>query len=119
MSTDRKEEQTTNTQPTQTNGVAPTGETTQQLITALQQNWQREMQGMRTYRDLAHNERDLARRNILEKLAEAEARHAQKWERKLAELGSPLPQEERTLGTRFKGWLHRQLGTEATLRRME
>src|SRR5712691_467354 len=75
MSTERKEEQTTNAQPTQTNGVAPTGETTQQLIATLQQNWQREMQGMRTYRELAHNERDPTRRNVLEKLAEAH--HAQ------------------------------------------
>jgi len=52
----------------------------------------------------------------LKKLADAEARHAEKWERKLAELGAAPPKEQRTLGMRFQGWLRRQLGTEAALR---
>lgn len=126
MSTDRKEEQIDKQTPqgdTPANdvapAVAPTEETKRELIAALQQNWQREVQGARTYRDLAGKERDRAKRGVLEKLAEAETRHAQRWERKLAELGAEPPKEERTLGVRFKGWLHRQLGTEAALRRME
>jgi len=122
MSTDRKEEQINKQTPqsdTPANDVAPTEETKRELIAALQQNWQREVQGARTYRDLARNESDRAKRGVLEKLAEAETRHAQRWERKLAELGAEPPKEERTLGVRFKGWLHRQLGTEAALRRME
>ncbi len=126
MSTDRKEEQIDKQTPqgdTPANdvapAVAPTEETKRELIAALQQNWQREVQGARTYRDLAGKERDSAKRGVLEKLAEAETRHAQRWERTLAELGAEPPKEERTLGVRFKGWLHRQLGTEAALRRME
>ena len=123
MSADRKEEQANiQAQPqgsAAANGEAVTGETTRELIAALQQNWQREMEGARTYRSLAQNERDKARRNVLEKLADAEARHAQKWERKLTELGAELPPERLTPGTRFKGWLYRQLGTEAALRSME
>jgi VIT1/CCC1 family predicted Fe2+/Mn2+ transporter/rubrerythrin len=124
MSTGRKEEQENiEAQPPQdsaaTNGRAVSGETRRELIAALQQNWQREMEGVRTYRNLAQNERDKARRNVLEKLAEAEARHAQKWERKLTELGAEPPTERLTPGTRFKGWLHRQLGTEAALRSIE
>jgi vacuolar iron transporter family protein len=124
VSTGRKEEQeNSEAQPPQgsaaANGGAVTGETRRELISALQQNWQREMEGVRTYRNLAQNERDKARRNVLEKLAEAEARHAQKWERKLAELGAEPPTERLTPGTRFKGWLHRQLGTEAALRSIE
>src|SRR5947207_2589570 len=96
---------------------APISEkTSRELIAALKQNWQREMEGVRTYRDLAHKERDTARRNILQKMADAEARHAAKWEGKLAELGAEPPKEERTLGMRFQGWLRRQLGTEAALR---
>ena len=112
MSTDNKE----------ANGTqgAPLSETTKrELITALKQNWQREMEGVRTYRDLASKERDTTKRGVLEKMADAEARHAQKWERKLAELGVETPQEERTLGMRFQGWLRRQLGTEAALRQLE
>src|SRR5205823_13298604 len=62
---------------------------------------------------------DGARRKVLEKLADAETRHAQKWEQKLAELGAEPPQEERTLGMRFQGWLRHQLGTEAALRQLE
>ncbi len=126
MSTDREEEQMDKQIPqgdTPANDVipevAPTEETKRELIAALQQNWQREVQGARTYRDLARNESDRAKRGVLEKLAEAETRHAQRWERKLAELGAEPPKEERTLVVRFKGWLHRQLGTEAALRRME
>ena len=124
MSTGRKEEQENiEAQPPRdsaaANGGAVAGETRRELIAALQQNWQREMEGMRTYRSLAQNERDKARRNVLEKLADAEARHAQKWERKLAELGAEPPPERLTPGARFKGWLYRQLGTEAALRSME
>src|SRR5438034_385603 len=107
---------------TVTNGTqgAPLSETTKrELIAALKQNWQREMEGVRTYRDLASKERDATKRGVLEKMADAEARHAQKWERKLAELGVKAPQEERTLGMRFQGWLRRQLGTEAALRQLE
>lgn len=57
--------------------TAPISEKTRrELIAALKQNWQREIEGVRTYRDLAHKERDAARRNILQKMADAEARHA-------------------------------------------
>src|SRR6185312_10491164 len=93
--------------------------TKRDLIAALNQNWQREIEGMRTYRDLAAGEKDQGRRNVLLKLAEAEERHALRWEQKLAELGAPAPQETRTLGTRLKSWTRRQVGTEAALRHME
>ncbi len=93
--------------------------TRRELIAALQQNWQREIEGVRTYRDLAQKERDAGRRAVLVKMADAEQRHAQKWERKLAELGAESPKEQRSLGVRFKGWLRRQLGTEAALRQLE
>ncbi len=93
--------------------------TKRELIEALNQNWQREVEGMRTYRDLAAREKDQGRRRVLLKMAEAEERHAQKWERKLVELGAPLPQERRTWRMRLKGWMRRQVGTEAALRHME
>jgi len=93
--------------------------TKKELIAALEQNWKREKEGARTYRDLAERERDAVRRSVLIKMADAEESHAQKWERKLAELGAEAPQEERTPGMRFKGWLLRQVGTEAALRQLE
>lgn len=94
-------------------------QTRRELIAALNQNWQREMEGMRTYRDLAQKERDAARRGVLEKLADAEQSHAQKWERKLAELGAEPPKERRTLSVRLRGWMRRQVGTDAALRQLE
>jgi VIT1/CCC1 family predicted Fe2+/Mn2+ transporter/rubrerythrin len=93
--------------------------TSQALIAALQQNWQREMEGMHTYRSLAQREKDQSRRRVLLKLAEAEEGHAQKWEQKLSELGIALPQEKRTWSMRLKGWTRRQVGTQAALRQME
>jgi VIT1/CCC1 family predicted Fe2+/Mn2+ transporter/rubrerythrin len=93
--------------------------TRRELVAALRQNWQREMEGVRTYSDLAQRERDPARRKVLQKMADAERNHAQKWERKLAELGEPPPTEKRTLGMRLQGWMRRQLGTEAALRQLE
>ena len=130
MSTNQKDEPTIQPSPTGTTSnvgaqfIAPTSDaldsaTKQELIAALRQNWQREMEGVRTYRDLAQRERDTARRNILTKMADAEQRHAQKWEQKLAELGVEPPQEQRSLKMRFQGWLRRQLGTDAALRQLE
>src|SRR5947209_6367935 len=130
MSTNQKDEPTIQPSPTGTTSnvgaqfIAPTSDTPdsstkQELIAALRQNWQREMEGVRTYRDLAQRERDTARRNILTKMADAEQRHAQKWEQKLAELGVEPPQEQRSLKMRFQGWLRRQLGTDAALRQLE
>lgn len=99
---------------------APMTESTRrELSAALKQNWQREMEGVRTYSDLARKEHDPAKRRVLEKLAEAEARHAAKWERKLLELGEEPPEEQRTLKMLFQGWLRRQVGTEAALRQLE
>jgi hypothetical protein len=115
VSTDKKDLPTSSSP----SGTPLSEGTRRELIAALQQNWQREVEGVRTYSDLARGERDPARRKVLERLAEAEQKHAQRWERKLAELGAGLPKEQRTLGTRFQGWLRRQLGTEATLRQLE
>lgn len=100
--------------------VQPLPEATKkELIAALKQNWKREKEGARTYRNLAQQERDAVRRSVLIKMADTEESHAQKWERKLAELGAEPPQEERTPSMRFKGWLRRQLRTEAALRQLE
>ena len=52
-------------------------------------------------------------------MAEAEERHAQRWEKKLVDLGEPIPAFPDTVGRRFKRWLNRALGTEIAIRRME
>jgi VIT1/CCC1 family predicted Fe2+/Mn2+ transporter/rubrerythrin len=93
--------------------------TKQEVIRALNQNWQREIEGMRTYRALAEKEADAGRKAVLQKMADAEERHAHRWAGKLAELSAPVPQEKRDLVMRLRGWARRQVGTDAALRQME
>jgi vacuolar iron transporter family protein len=92
---------------------------TAQLVAALQQNWQREVEGAHTYRDLAAREKDANKRAVLQRLAEAEERHARKWERKLAELGAAPPTFALTWRHRLRDAIMRGIGTDAALRRME
>jgi vacuolar iron transporter family protein len=123
MSTEQDAKEQKQKDETPTEGSPETAplqpETKKSLIAALNQNWQREMEGMRTYSDLAAGEKDKARRKVLLKLAAAEERHAHKWEGKLAELGAAPPVEKRSLSSRLKNWSRRQAGTEAALRQME
>ena len=90
-----------------------------ELVAALRQNWRREVEGAHTYRDLAAHEKDAQKRGVLLRLAEAEERHAQKWERKLAELGASPPAFNLSWQHRLKDLVNRGVGTEAALRRME
>jgi len=90
-----------------------------QLVAALQQNWRREVEGAHTYRDLAAREKDANKRAVLQRLAEAEERHAQKWERKLGELGAAPPAFALTWRHRLRDAIMRGIGTDAALRRME
>jgi rubrerythrin len=64
---------------------------TRELLRALEKSWYREMEGAATYRLLAERERDPRRRDILQKLAEAEVGHAQKWADRIRELGGAVP----------------------------
>src|SRR5262249_24441174 len=97
----------------------PDGGARAQLIAALQQNWRREREGARTYHDLAAHERDATKNAVRMRLAEAEERHAAKWERKLAELGAAPPTFAPTWRDKVRAFVMRGLGTDAALRRME
>ncbi len=90
-----------------------------ELIKFLQESWRREKESERVYRQLASREHDQGRKNVLERLAETEGRHAARWEEKLHELGAPVPELRRSRLQVFRDWLNRQAGTDATLRRME
>jgi len=88
-------------------------------VSALQANWRAERETALVYRDLAANEKDEKRRGILLRMAEAEERHALRWEGKLQELGAeppPLPNDWRH---RFKRWWNRAAGADVAIRRME
>lgn len=61
------------------------------LLATLEHNWQAEMQGAATYRELAAMEHDKRREALLIKLAEAEERHASRWADRIKELGGQDP----------------------------
>ncbi len=63
----------------------------EQLLPTLMHNWQAEMQGAATYRELAAMEKDKRRQALLIKLAEAEERHAARWSDRIKELGGANP----------------------------
>src|SRR6266478_9075195 len=90
-----------------------------QTVDVVKRNWRAEVETAQVYRDLAAHEKDEKRRGILLRMAEAEERHAQRWEKKLVDLGEPIPTFPDTVGRRFKRWLNRALGTEIAIRRME
>lgn len=90
-----------------------------ETIAVVKQNWRAEVETARVYRELATREPDEKRKEILLRMAEAEERHAQRWEKKLVDLGEPIPILTDTIGGRLKRWLNRALGTEIAIRRME
>ena len=85
----------------------------------VKRNWRAEVETAQVYRELAGRETDEKRKGILNRMAEAEERHAQRWAEKLADLGEPIPTIPDSLGRRLQRWLNRALGTEIAIRRME
>src|SRR5947208_12478932 len=99
--------------------MAPEQKNPQQTIDVAKRNWQAEVETAQTYRDLAERERDEKRKGILLRMAEAEERHAQRWEAKLKELGAQPPVYNNTFARRLNRWWNRIAGAEIAIRRME
>ena len=99
-------------QPRQSSRAAET-------IEGVKRNWRAEVETAQVYRDLAAREADEKRKAILLRMAEAEERHAQRWEQKLRDMGQPPPQLTDNVWTRFKRRFTRSLGTDIAIRRME
>ena len=91
----------------------------QETIEVVLKNWRAEEETARVYRDLAARERDERRKSILIRMAEAEERHAQRWEQKLRDMGQPIPTLADTFWTRFQRRVTRSLGTDIAIRSME
>lgn len=92
------------------------GVTDHRVVAAVLRNWRDEVEGALTYRQLAAKTSDARRRRILEKLAEAEERHAALWEQHLQELGETVP-DRATVESKLR--LGREMGLEAWLERLE
>src|SRR6187455_2752674 len=90
-----------------------------ETIDVVRRNWRAEMETARAYRDLAARERDEKRQAILIRMAEAEERHAQRWEQKLRDLGAGPPVLEDNIGRRLNRWWNKVAGTDIAIRRME
>src|SRR5262245_4895965 len=90
-----------------------------ETVEVVQRNWRAEIESAQAYRDLAAREPDERRKAILLRMADAEERHAQRWAKKLVDLGAPAPRIPDSLGTRIKRWFNRAAGQEVTIRRME
>jgi VIT1/CCC1 family predicted Fe2+/Mn2+ transporter/rubrerythrin len=67
------------------------------------------------YRALAGTERDAERRQLFERLAAVEDRHAQRWEALFQEGGRPLPPYRTARRTRLLAWIARRFGTPMVL----
>src|SRR6516164_128164 len=91
----------------------------QETIEVVRKNWRAEVETARVYRDLAEREGDEKRKAILIRMAEAEERHAQRWEQKLRDMGQPTPTLPDTFWTRLQRRFTRSLGTDIAIRRME
>src|SRR5438477_8563767 len=91
----------------------------QQTIEVVKRNWRAEVETAQVYRDLAGRERDEKRKGVLLRMAEAEERHAQRWEKKLRDLGAEPPVLEDTIGRRLNRWWNKIAGAEIAIRRME
>lgn len=89
------------------------------LIDGLKAAWIREIAGERTYRELARRAPSADKRDILNRLADAEQRHAERWAARLKELGSAPPEFNESLVDRIRRWVLVQSGTENALRNIE
>src|ERR1700704_5501682 len=90
-----------------------------ETVEVVLKNWRAEVETAQVYRDLAARESDEKRKGILIRMAEAEERHAKRWEQKLRDMGEPVPSLTDTIWTRFKRRFTRSLGTDIAIRRME
>ncbi|MFL6515423.1 MAG: VIT1/CCC1 transporter family protein [Chthoniobacterales bacterium] len=90
-----------------------------ETLEVIKRNWRAEVDSARVYRDLAEGEKDEKRRGILQRMAEAEERHAQRWEQKLRDMGEAVPEIDESAWDRFKRKFTRSLGTDVAIRRME
>src|SRR5438270_1511918 len=101
--------------------INPTTETKdrQETIEVVRRNWRAEVETAQVYRDLAGREQDEKRKGILLRMAEAEERHAQRWEEKLKDLGIEPPVVQDTIRRRLNRWWNRIAGAEIAIRRME
>jgi VIT1/CCC1 family predicted Fe2+/Mn2+ transporter/rubrerythrin len=88
-------------------------------LSALEANWQAEMEGFNTYTALSRGETDPHRRNALRGLAMAEKHHAELWAKRIKELGGSDPQYTGKADGQADSLANRVGGAGLALRRLE
>ena len=96
-----------------------TSPATRKILEALSENWQAEMRGFHTYNAFSERDADPIRKRILRNLAEAEARHAALWARRILELGGAMPQYDGKAAGDADTLANRVGGPGMALRRLE
>jgi VIT1/CCC1 family predicted Fe2+/Mn2+ transporter len=92
---------------------------TRKVLEALAGNWQAEMRGFHTYNAFAERDSNPIRKHILRNMAEAEARHAAMWARRIGELGGTVPQYDGSASGDADTLANRVGGPGMALRRLE
>ena len=96
-----------------------TSPATRKILEALSENWQAEMRGYHTYQAFSERDPDPIRQHILRNLAEAEARHAAQWGKRIRELGGTVPQYDGRAAGDADKLASRVGGPGMALRRLE
>ncbi len=92
---------------------------TKRILTALEGNWQAEMEGFHTYTALADRDPDPVRARVLRHLAQAEIEHAKLWEGRIIDLGGETPVYTGAPGGEADSLAARAGGMGLALRRLE
>ncbi len=92
---------------------------TKRFIEGLQKAWLAEQKSLRLYRALAEHETNASRRNVLYKLAENEQTHADRWAKRLNELGASVPKGGEPVGQKIWRWVMVQSGTDNAMKQIE
>jgi len=95
------------------------GSDNKKLLSALEGNWQTEMQGFHTYAALSASEADAHHRNALRGLAMAEKHHADLWAGRIKQLGGQEPQYTGKPDGQAGSLANRVGGSDLALRRLE
>ncbi len=88
-------------------------------IKALQRFWQDEVEATAVYDRLAKAVGEGEKRKLLLEMRDTEARHAKRWEARIAALGGQLPAAPSAWKARWLGWLARLSGPERVFQRLE
>ena len=89
------------------------------LLSALEANWQAEIQGYYTYLALSEREQDTQRRSALKRLATAEKHHAELWAERIRANGGPMPVYRGNPSGQAASLANRIGGVDLALRRLE